>query len=83
MTERDVLKSMAYSLRISHASIGEKTGISQTQITRQLNGEIPLRADRLSGICDAIGAELCIIRGKKKYVIHYIEGEVVVEEWKS
>lgn len=67
MTDREVIKGISHSLRISHAEIGEKIGISQASVTRMLNGDTAMRSDRLAKMCEAIGAELIIRRGGKEY----------------
>lgn len=79
MTERDVLKGIAYRLRKGHRDIATRAGVSQPAITRMLNGGTALRTDKLAQICEALGVELIMRKGKKEYIIHNINGEVVAD----
>lgn len=67
MNEREIIKGIARSLRISHEEIGRVVGISQASVTRMLNGDTPMRVDRLEKMCEAVGAELIIRRGNKEW----------------
>lgn len=78
MNERELIKGIAYSLRKSHSDIAESVGVSQTSVTRMLNGDTAMRIDKLATICEAIGAEIVITRGRKSYSIHTVNGEVVI-----
>lgn len=69
MTEREIIKDIAWWGRISHREIGEKIGISQSAVSAMLSGDTPMRADRLSDMCKAVGAELIIRRGDKEWKI--------------
>lgn len=69
MTDKEILRNIAYRLRISHEEIGEKIGISRGAVSNLLRSDGAMRSDRLSAMCRAVGAKLIIRKGDKEYEV--------------
>lgn len=69
MTDKEIVKKIAYSLRISHEEIAESLGTSRGAVSNLLRSEGAMRSDKLSAICRAMGASLVIKKGNKEYEV--------------